>query len=87
MRYTLRNREKLIEAFGEDYYNVLENSIDWAVIANRHHKTEFEQLESDKENYKMIQVKEINGDRIFEFYVVSVTFDCWILGYKGESKL
>jgi len=82
MRYTLRNRDKLKKAFGVDFYNVLENSLDWAVIANRHHETEFEQLDSGHDKFKMIQVKEINGDRIFEFYVVSITFDCWVLGFK-----
>lgn len=84
MRYTLRNPAKLIEAFGNDYYLILEHSLDWAIIANAHHERDFEQIESDKPKYKMIQVKELEGERTFSFYVVSITFDCWVLGYKGE---
>jgi len=82
VRYTLRNKDKLIEAFDKEFYFKLECSIDWAIAINVRNKRGFELIDSDRPEFKMIEVNEINGTRVFQFYVVSVTFDCWVLGFK-----
>lgn len=82
MRYVLRNKAKLIKVFGEDYYDLLIKSL------SNHFKlnnviTEFE-YETDK-RYKIIHVDNVqpHTDSFFEFYVISKTFDVYLLAYKS----
>jgi hypothetical protein len=81
MRYSLRNQHKIKERLGEPFLNCLIQSL------NEHFKkhTKIEEIEYEKEPYKIIWVNNIQPktDSTFELYVISKTFDVYNLAYKS----
>ena len=80
MRYTLRNKEKIIRSFDVDFYNMLIASLDGYFkrgLTSCHHpdfKYRFIQTPCIPEN--------INID-LLEFYLIRYTYDVYTLAYKG----
>jgi hypothetical protein len=80
MRFALRNKNKIVNDFGLDYYNLLINSL------TRYFKTRIEIPEynlSGVKGYKFIFVPNIqpNTDCEFEFAIIEKTYDVYKLAY------
>ncbi len=82
MRLVLRNKSKLVNAFGEEYYNDLVESINEfsynpdSLIWNEDKKMEMLDIPSKSDPGKE-----------YTFFVVSETWDVVILAFHSENKL
>lgn len=81
-RYSLRNQNKIEKAFGATYLELLLKSLN-EYFQNTDIIFEYENKES---KYKFIHVDSAypNSEMIFEFYVISKTFDVYNLAYKSS---
>lgn len=82
MRYALRNQDKLRKAFGQDFLNTLQASL---FLHFQKHTEIIPETEYKDEPYSIIHVQNAQPktDSLFEFYIVSITFDVYLLAYKG----
>jgi hypothetical protein len=83
-RYSLRNQNKIADAFGIDFLNCLIKSI------KKHFEensiiNEFEYPEDNKQLYPIILVENAqpHTDSTFELYITSIKFDVYNLAYKS----
>lgn len=79
MRFTLRNKEKIIKAHGKDYYDLLTSSLK-SYFGKTDTITEYDYA---RLKYKIIHVPSIfkNSEIDFEFAVLSKTFNVYNLAY------
>ena len=75
MRYALRNKSKLIKAFGEPFYLQLIESL------TRHFKsnTQIERLDAEELNYQIVEVQNVN--EVLQFAVTGEKYDVLTLAY------
>ena len=82
MRYALRNQDKIRNALGNEFLNVLLASLELHFQSH----TEITPIaEYKNEPYPVIWVENAqpNTDSTFEFYIISITFDVYLLAYKS----
>jgi hypothetical protein len=82
MRYTLRNKHKISKSLGNDFLKWLEAS-----IANHFNTHEVIEIETEyvNEPFPIIHVCNVqpHTDSFYELYVISITFDVYLLAYKS----
>ena len=81
MRYSLRNKLKIQNALGLDFFNCLTNSLDYEFKNNNN----IIEHTYENEPFKIIHVNNIqpNTDSFFKLYIISKTFDVYNLAYKS----
>jgi len=79
MRFALRNKPKLVKAFGEDYYNLIVESLR-KYFSDR---STIEKYKIDGVNYEFINVPNIqhNTDSFFQFAIINNKYDVVMLAY------
>lgn len=77
MRYSLRNKEKIIEAIGQEKFNLLIKELNEKFQI---YEKNFDMIKSDYEDkgYKVIKLKS------FEVYHLTTTYFVYNLAFKGE---
>ena len=77
MRYSLRNKEKIIEAIGEEKFNLLIKELNEKF---KDKEKDFNTIQPDYEDkgYKVIKLKS------FEVYWITTTYNMYNLAFKGE---
>lgn len=77
MRYSLRNKEKVIGAIGEVKYNLLIKELNEKF---KNTEKDFNMIQPDYEDkgYKVIKLKS------FEVYWITTTYFVYNLAFKGE---
>ena len=77
MRYSLRNKEKVIEAIGEDQFSLLIKELNEKFQI---YEKNFEAIKFDYEDkgYKVIKLKS------FEVYWITTTYFVYNLAFKGK---
>lgn len=80
-RYSIRNKNKIIDAFGLKFWNALAASMDRYFAITK----KIEEHDYPGEPYKVIHVPNIQPktDSFFELYVLRKTFGAYHLAYKG----
>jgi len=82
MRYALRNQDKIKEVFGQDFLNTLHASLFLHFQSN----TEIKAVQNIGDKFPSLKVKNITKYPTFvyfEVYVISITYDVYLLAYKG----
>ena len=77
MRYSLRNKEKIIEAIGEGQFNLLMKELKTLFDYLSHDNVEVKADYEDK-GYRVIKLKS------FEVYWITTTYFVYNLAFKGE---
>lgn len=80
-RFRLRKQDKIIEKLGVDFHK-------WLLKSIQEHFDKHEVIEEhtyENEKFKIIHVDNVqpNTDSFYELYVISVTFDVYLLAYKS----
>lgn len=79
-RYTLRNKEKIAQAFDQAYLSRMVSSLDSHFSDSK----EIEEHDSGDNRYNMILVDDIGHSvNMFEFYIIKKTYDVYLLAFKG----
>lgn len=79
MRFALRNKKKIIDAFDETYHNRMVASLKAHFIQNE----TIEEHKNDQDKYAITIVSDLeNTDGMFIFYVIRKTYDVYLLAYK-----
>lgn len=79
MKYSLRNQDKILKAFGQNYLDLLLTSL------FMHFIKPYPIEEQIAEPYNIIQVPNVlNESSIFELYVISKESGVLTLAYKSE---
>lgn len=85
MRYSLRNKDKIVESFGTKYYNLLVRSLD------RYFKDRIEieehNVPSLSNKYKFIFVPNVQPktDSDFVFAIIKKTYDVYLVAYYSAQ--
>ena len=79
MRFALRNKSKLIKAFGEDYYKLLMSSLTAFAKSNR----EIAAYTVEGNTYEFINIPNVqpNADSNFQFAIVGKMYDVIHVAY------
>ena len=82
MRYTLRNQDKIRKALGQEFLNALIASL---FLHFQTHSEIIPEIKYIGEPYPIIHVQNAQPktDSFFELYVISITYDVYVLAYKG----
>ena len=85
MRYSLRNQDKIRKAFGQDFLNCLLASL---LLHFQTHPEIIPIPEYMNEPYPIIHVQNAQPktDSTFELYIISITYDVYLLAYKGSMS-
>ena len=79
MRYTLRNKTKIVAAYDLTLYNRMTKSLDKHFADYK----EIEAIEIEGDDYKTILVDDIGHTvNMFAFYLIRKTFDVYNLAFK-----
>jgi hypothetical protein len=81
MRFSLRNQKKISGKLGQKYLDILLTSL----VMHFTSTNEIEEHTYEGEDFKVIHVPNAQPktDSVFEFYVISKTFDVYNLAYKS----
>lgn len=80
MRFALRNKSKLIKAFGEPFYLQLIKSLENHFKSN----AQIDRLEIEGFNYQVVEVKK--ADDIIQFAITGEKYDVLTLAYYKTIK-
>lgn len=82
MRYILRNKPKIKDSFGKDFLDWLDLSIG---VYFKDHPDYIPEHIYEGERFKIIHVDNVqpHTDSFFELYVISITYDVYLLAYKS----
>lgn len=79
MRYALRNKHKIEEAYGQKMLDRMIRSLD-----NVFNKGELDIHKNKGDKYSIILVDDLgHSENIFEFYIIGITYDVHRLAFKG----
>lgn len=81
MRFALRNKSKLIQAFGEDEYNMILSSLKLYAMERDEPETTFQ----DGVQYPILSVCS-PGETIYQFAVIGSKWDVIHVAFYGKSK-
>lgn len=80
MRFALRNKTKLISAFGEPFYLQLTKCLTEYFKTN----TQIERLDVEGLNYQIVQVEKVN--EVLQFAITGEKYDVLTLAYYKTIK-
>jgi hypothetical protein len=75
MRLVIRNKDKLIESFGEDYYNLLLESV------KAYEYNSDDRYSSESACHQFINIPSAQSEVMFKFAIVKEIYDVIVLGY------
>lgn len=84
MRFCLRNKQKLVKAFGQPTYEAMYDSL--ASHFRLNNVIDTYQCPTD-DRYKIIAVSNVRDTSSeWVFYIISITYDVYLLAYKECVK-
>jgi hypothetical protein len=84
VRYCLRNKQKLINAFGHSQYQAMIESL--SVHFKLNNIIDSYQCPND-DRFKLINVSNVRDTSTeWVFYIISITYDVYLLAYKDVKK-